>query len=282
MIPSEGESRRIELQTALGRINVVQQAWVEPIDVIVKPDQYWLQLLLLSTPDNGSACFSDRWSPNRFEPIGRAFMLPAHHAVHFKSNCRRCFSISCEIPPEAIERWFSHHEIEWTDSRLKQALNIADPTIHTQLLRLSTEVRTPSFASETLVELITAEIVIELARYCLGIEEPRAVGGLAAWRMRLIDERLAELGDRPSLIELASLCDMSARQLTRAFRASRGCSIGNYIVQSRVDHAKNLLRTEQNMKSIAHALGFNSTSSFYLAFHRMTGETPRQFRQRLR
>lgn len=281
MIQSAAESRRLELQTALARINVVQQTWTEPIDMIVKPACHWLGLQLLSSPDNGCACFADRWDPNRFEPIGRAFMLPAHQVVHLKSNCRRCFSIGCDFSPEAIEHWFNA-DLEWTDSRLKQVLNIADPTIHSLLLRLSTEVRTPSFASETLVELISAEIVIELARYCLGVEEPRAVGGLAAWRMRLIDERLAELGDRPSLFELAGLCDMSARQLTRAFRASRGCSIGNYIVQSRVDHAKNLLRTDQNMKSIAYALGFKSTSSFYLAFHRMTGETPRQFRQRLR
>lgn len=281
MIQPEGEYRQVELRTALGRINVVQQAWTEPIDVIVKPNYYWLGLLLLSSPDNGRACFTDRWHPNRFEPIGRVFMLPAHQVVHFKSNCRRSFSIGCEIPTQAIERWFDG-EIEWTDSRLKQALNIADPTIHTQLLRLSTEVRAPSFASETLVELISAELVIELARYCLGIEEPRAAGGLAAWRMRLIDERLAEPGDRPSLIELAGLCDMSPRQLTRAFRVSRGCSIGNYIVQSRIEHAKRLLRTDQNLKSIAPALGFGSTSSFYLAFHKIMGETPRQFRQRLR
>ena len=279
MIQPEGESRRVELQTALGRINVVQQAWTEPINMIVKPSHYWLQFI--SRLDNGRACFTDRWDSNRFEPLGRIFMLPAHHAVHLKSSCRRCFSVSCDFPPQAIERWFNG-EIEWTDGRLKQVLNIADLTIHTQLLRLSTEVRTPGFASETLAELISAEIVIELARYCLRIEEPRAAGGLAPWRMRLIDERLAEPGDKPSLIELAGLCDMSARQLTRAFRVSRGCSIGHYIVQSRIDHAKRLLRTDQNIESIAPALGFGSSSSFYFAFHRVTGETPSQFRQRLR
>jgi AraC family transcriptional regulator len=129
--------------------------------------------------------------------------------------------------------------------------------------------------------LIFAETIIELARYCLGSEERRDKGGLAPWRMRLIKERLAEPGVRVSLSELATLCNMSPRQLTRAFRTSNGCSIGDYIAQDRIDKAKRLLKTDQNVKSIVHALGFNSPSHFYVAFHRATGETPLQYRQRV-
>jgi AraC family transcriptional regulator len=277
--------RRIEREamTALGRVNLTHWDWAEPIDFFADPNpqHYWLELKLHPTPDDGRACFVDRWSRNRFEPLGRAFLVPASQAVHFKCNCRQSSSVTFALQPEAIQRWFDG-ELEWTDRRLKQSLDVANPAVLNLLFRLSEELRTPNLASETLIELIAAEIVIELARYCLGSEERRTPGALASWRMRLINERLAETGERPSLVELADLCNLSPRQLTRAFRNSTGCSIGTFVVQNRIDHARRLLRTDQNVKSIAHALGFNSPSHFYVAFHRLTGETPRHYRQRVR
>jgi len=74
---------------------------------------------------------------------------------------------------------------------------------------------------------------------------------------------------------------LSVRQLTRGFRTSRGCSIGDYVVHSRIDTAKRLLGTSESVKSIAYSIGFSSTSSFSYAFRRATGTTPRQFRQRV-
>jgi AraC family transcriptional regulator len=106
-------------------------------------------------------------------------------------------------------------------------------------------------------------------------------GGLAAWRLRLIDERLREIRAAPTLEELAKLCNLSVRQLTRGFRASRGRSIGEHVAQCRIENAKRLLATDESVKAIAYSLGFSSPSSFSFAFRRATGETPREFRQRL-
>jgi AraC family transcriptional regulator len=99
--------------------------------------------------------------------------------------------------------------------------------------------------------------------------------------LRRIEERLKEVREPPTLSELATLCNLSVRQLTRAFRASRGRSIGDYVEQSRLDQAKCLLATEASVKSIAYSLGFASPSSFSFAFRRATGETPREFRDRM-
>ena len=282
MGPSIGITTRLEAEavTAIGSVTITKRTWIEPIDSVGIAKEHALQIELVPCANKGRACFSDHWKPTQFEPIGSAFFVPASETIHFKSDCRQYFSLSCFFPPKAIQRWFDD-ELEWTDSRLKGSLNIANPTIHHLLFRLGEELRAPSFASDTLMELISAEIAVELARYYLGIEERRIPGGLVPWRMRLIDERLAEIGNRPSLTELAALCNMSARQLTREFRVSHGCSIGDYIAQNRIHQAKRLLDADQNVKSIAHELGFKSPSHFYLAFHRATGETPRQYRQRL-
>jgi AraC family transcriptional regulator len=282
-MPLEASNRvEVEMPTKLGRIFVGERTWTQSIDCDLAVDQHYLQFQLLPRAPHthdSRVCFSNRWSADRLEPLGTAFLLPANQEVHIKSHCRRALTLTCVFQTDQIQTWFDG-ALDWTDAQLARSSDLANPTIHNLLFRLSEEVRTPSFASDTLVELISTEIVIEIARYCLGVEERKSKGGLANWRLQLIDERLAQAGERPSLAELAELCKLSARQLTRAFRISRGCSIGSYIIQSRIDKAKRLLRTDQNVKSIAHALGFNSPSHFYIAFHRATGETPRQYRQR--
>jgi AraC family transcriptional regulator len=129
-----------------------------------------------------------------------------------------------------------------------------------------------------LVELMAAQIAIELGRHWAALEEQPPSGGLASWRLRLIDERLQEVRAAPTLAELAELCHLSIRQLARGFRASRGYSIGDHVAQCRIEHAKRLLATDQSVKTIAYSLGFASPSSFSFAFRSATGQTPSEFR----
>jgi len=189
-------------------------------------------------------------------------------------------SLVCRVRSEQMRAWLQR-DLEWTDRRLAAILDIPDANIRGLLLRLAEEVRHPGFASAVLVELICAQIAIELGRYCAAVIEGPMTGGLAPWRLRMIDERLREVQAAPSLAELAELCQLSVRQLTRGFRASRGCSIGDHVAHSRLEQAKRLLAGDQSVKAIAYSLGFSSPSSFSYAFRRLLGDTPRQFRQRV-
>lgn len=241
---------------------------------------YWLDLCLTPRPRNARACYHNHWSPNRFENLGRIFMVPAGETI------RTCgdggspqASIVCQLHPAALRNWFDG-DMRFTGAHLEASLNILDPTIRDVLVRLAQELRQPGFGSAMLVELMVAQLALELCRYCTQITETSASGGLAAWRLRLIDERLREMGKIPTLEELASLCHISVRQLSRGFRASRGCSIGTHVANIQLDRAKRLLATDQSVKSIAYSLGFSSPPSFCYAFRRSTGETPGQYRQR--
>jgi AraC family transcriptional regulator len=188
-------------------------------------------------------------------------------------------SILCHLGRDAMRAWFGG-DLQWTDRRLKAGLDIENMYVRGLLRRLAEELRHPGFASEMLVELIAGQLAIELGRYCSDITEAPTTGGLAPWRLRLIDERLNEICQAPTLTELAALCKLSVRQLTRGFRKSRGCSIGEHVARSRLKNAQQLLATDQSVKSIAYSLGFASPSSFSYAFRRAVGETPREFRQR--
>lgn len=86
------------------------------------------------------------------------------------------------------------------------------------------------------------------------------------------------MSEVPSLDELATLCNLSVRQLTRGFRVRRGYSIGEYVANSRINGAKRLLASGENIKAVAYLLGFSSPSAFSYAFRRATGMTPGEFR----
>lgn len=237
---------------------------------------FWLDLCLTPRP-NARACYPHRWGSQRFERIGELFFVPPGEVMHAWSECGKQMSIVCRIDPALISKWFDG-DLQWTEERLEAALDIRDQSIHCLLMRLTREVSHPGFASEMLLELIASQLAIELGRSCGSVKQSDARKGLPAWRLKLIDERVRELGKAPSLAELAKLCNLSVRQLSRGFRVSRGCSIGHYVEQSRIENAKRLLISGNSVKEVAYSMGFASPSGFSYAFRRVTGACPKRFR----
>jgi len=268
------------LPLSVGSIRIVRQSWVEPIDSCAVTPAHHLELSLLPRSDHARACYPDRWGPHRYEPIGEMFLLPAGEMVHARSDCRHQNSIVFEFLPENVAQWVEFAP-EWTDRRLQGCLDIVSHDIRGLLFRIGEEMRAPGLAAKTLIELMAAQIAIELSRYVLGIDEEKAIGGLSPWRLRLIEERLVGEIAPPAVAELAALCNISVRHLTRAFRVSRGRSIGNYVLEHRMTHAKKLIESGMNIKSVAQAMDFTASSNFTAAFRRATGETPRDYKQRV-
>jgi len=131
-----------------------------------------------------------------------------------------------------------------------------------------------------MLELLAGQLAVALGRFQLEANTPSAKGGLAGWRLRRIDERLNRGPRMPSLRELADICSISVRHLTRGFRASRGCSIHDYVLRSGMEAAKRMLVEGEKIDTIAAEIGFSSPSGFTFAFRRSVGISPREFRQR--
>ncbi|HEY1076862.1 MAG TPA: helix-turn-helix transcriptional regulator [Fontimonas sp.] len=271
-----------EMRVAQGRVQLVRFDMTQPADnVIHHDDSYWLDFSLTPRPRNARACYRERWSPQRYERLGKVFLLPPGETLQARSDgASSQTSILCHLRPDTLTQACGR-ELQWTDRRLQDGLDLRNPNVRSLLLRLAGELRHPGFASRVLVELMVGQLAIELARHCSSVADASAPGGgLAGWRLRLIDERLREPGAVPSLDELAALCRVSVRQLTRGFRSSRGCSIGEHMAAARIEHAKRLLHADGSIKGIAYTLGFATPSSFCYAFRRATGATPNEFRGR--
>lgn len=251
-----------------------------PTDSLVRQgDSVLINMCLTPRPTGARACYLRRWGPHRFERLGDVFMVPPGEELRFRGDSGRQASVLCMIERGLVEEIVGQR-LELDDQRLAATLDITSARLRSLLLRLGEELRHPGIAAERLAGFIGGQIAIELGRFCLEVAERPVSGGLAGWRLRLIDERLTQEGPPPSLEELARLCGLSVRQLTRGYKASRGCPIGNHIEQRRMEAARRLLVTGESVKAVAFALGFASPSSFTFAFRRAVGTSPSQFRQR--
>lgn len=240
---------------------------------------YHVNMCLTPRPLQSRGGYRERWGPNRLERLGDIFVLPPNEVLFVKGGSGRQASLVCTIDAELVHD-LAGRELAWNDPHLAATLDIASAQMRALLFRMTAEVRHPGAAAQRMLGFLGGELAIELGRHCIEVAERPVTGGLSGWRLRLIDERLADDLRAPTLEELARLCSLSVRQLTRGFRVSRGCSIGDYIEQRRMEAAKRLLMEGESVKTIAFAMGFASPSSFTFAFRRAVGASPSTFRQR--
>jgi AraC family transcriptional regulator len=108
-------------------------------------------------------------------------------------------------------------------------------------------------------------------------------GGLASWqRRRVIDFMEEHLAEDISLNVLADLVRLSPYHFLRSFKQSFGEPPHRYWTARRIERAKALLANPRaSITEIAFDVGFSATSAFSVAFHRITGQTPRDYRHGL-
>lgn len=83
-----------------------------------------------------------------------------------------------------------------------------------------------------------------------------------------------------TLRDMADLCGYSTSHFSRSFKECFGIKFVQYLMQVRVEQAKELLRrTELSVEMIAEKTGFQSLSYFCSSFKKETGMTPNQFRE---
>ena len=270
-----------ELNVPAASIQVARFLIEQPHESLFSHNKgFRLDLSLTPRSRNTTVSFEQHWGPHRFERLGKVFMVPPGEVMRTRADRGNMTSILCTLHEQGLQDWFEQ-KFECSNRTLEASLDITNDTIQRLLIRLGEEARHPGFASQALSEAMAVQIAIELSRYYTDAAASSGTGGLQPWRLKRIDERLRELREQPTLEELAKLCGLSVRQLTRGFRISRGCSVGEHIAQSRVENAKRLLADGESVKSIAFSMGFSSPSSFCHAFRKATGNSPNQFRQQV-
>jgi AraC family transcriptional activator FtrA len=94
-----------------------------------------------------------------------------------------------------------------------------------------------------------------------------------AWAVEHLAEEL-------TLTALASKAHLSTRTLSRRFEVETGRGALRWLTERRVERARTLLEdTAMTVTEVAFATGFGSLASFRRHFSRLTGTSPRAYRQ---
>jgi len=96
---------------------------------------------------------------------------------------------------------------------------------------------------------------------------------------RLIWESV-QLGEIPSMEQVAGHVNCSVRSLRRLFLEHHGCGYRDYLTRVQMDQAIGLLKdSNKTVADIAAACGYSSQSIFARAFRKATGMAPQEWRR---
>ncbi|RHX89406.1 AraC family transcriptional regulator [Leptospira stimsonii] len=97
----------------------------------------------------------------------------------------------------------------------------------------------------------------------------------------MVKEERIYLDEDIRLPDLSEELGISVHQLSYFLNNHLGLNFNNYINRFRVEEAKSMLLNDptRSVVSVGIAVGFNSNSSFYKAFYKETGMSPKQFRE---
>lgn len=105
---------------------------------------------------------------------------------------------------------------------------------------------------------------------------------LSAPVQKCVDYIELHLTERVRAEDLAAATGYSEYYITQKFREETGYPFTEYAIFAKIERAKVLLREPgRSVQEIADELGFSTRSHFSRCFHRVTGQSPAQYREKI-
>lgn len=128
---------------------------------------------------------------------------------------------------------------------------------------------------EKLIDMFE-EMQVDFASRMRGLKKDKAI---SLHVRKCVDYIYDHLHEDLSLSVLADITGLNSSYLSKLFAKEIGVSVKEFVLRAKVDTAKNMLKySEFSYIEISLALGFSSQSAFISTFKRMTGETPKKYR----
>ena len=157
-----------------------------------------------------------------------------------------------------------------------------DPQIESIGMLLLAELKQENLGSRLYIESLANVLAVHLLRQYAASKPRIAIyeGGLPERQVLQVLEYINEhLNQDIKLADLAQLLGMSQFHFSHLFKQSLGTAPYQYLLQQRVERAKQLLKqTDQSIMDIAFLCGFNSHSHLSKQFRQFTGMTPKAYR----
>ena len=262
-----------------GWLEVRKYGWSQPIENIwTTGKRCYLINMSLAGHETASVVTNLKTGEcGRLESSGTILLVPPGQTMQCQSRKGHVRSMRCMLEASLVESFLDAVPMwDWRRVPLQEEMHLGGGQIEWLLRRMYREIREPDFATAPVVETLAKQLAVEILRkfrpHCA--DQSCFVGGLSARHKRLIRERLHAPQPLPGREELADLCDMTVRHLSRAFRTETGQTLGRYIDSVMVERAKGLLMAGASVRDVAASIGYATSSGFTAAFRRATGMLP--------
>jgi AraC family transcriptional regulator len=211
---------------------------------------------------------------------GRIDLIPAF-INHWTSWEREVEFSTIAICPTLLDR--ITQESMQREVELIPQFSIDDLAIQQLALALKTEIQTGCMSGRLYGEALGTALAARLVQnYAVGKPaiEFKANGLPRSQLERVIDYIQANLTQDLSILDLATLTGMSESHFSRSFKRSIGVAPYQYLMQQRVERAKQLLKQQViSISDIALDCGFANQTHLTKVFHQMTGMTPKAYQK---
>lgn len=191
----------------------------------------------------------------------------------------------CVVPTETFKRIFGR----LCPRQLQRVLRplgdqtLRDPFIENTLLALWPAAQGSCALGRIRCEGLLTALLAHLLSLCGVLEERRAQDSnavLPRLKLRRLETYVnANLELALTLEDLAEQTELSVRHFVRAFRNSVGNTPHRWLIERRVEAAREMLVTSnRNLAEIAIACGFSSQAHFTTVFRQQAGMTPYRWR----
>jgi len=206
-------------------------------------------------------------------------LVPAGRTLYGVQNPRLLpRSICLYIDPQTV---LVDPDLRFSEIELRPRLLFENPSIWETVSKLKAQIGSTDPTDRMYADALGGVLAYELLRlHGTTASRRTSCGGLATWQQkRVLDFMEEHLAEDFSLSVLADLVRLSPYHFVRSFKRSIGEPPHRYWVGRRIERAKALLANpSKSITEIAFDVGFGGSSAFSVAFRRITGQTPTEFR----
>ena len=152
-------------------------------------------------------------------------------------------------------------------------------TIHSKLLRLLEEMHAKKFGRDTQISICINDLILCLNRLVYEQNTPKRKNSEYVLYQQLAEYIEDHIEEDLSLETLAKKFFVSKYHIAHVFKDNLGISIHQFITKKRLSLCKEAISCQMSITEAYRTFGFGDYSSFYRAFKKEYGLSPKEYRE---